>query len=94
MSVWKAEKLSSKSGISAFSAQGSRGIKLAAQVGAVKIYVAVVEALREKKKTRWIIKIDGFLSFTPPWMLMYFFVGFLESHHVYDQTRGTGIVFS
>jgi hypothetical protein len=27
-------------------------------------------------------------------MLMYFFARFLESHHVYDQTRGIGIVFS
>jgi hypothetical protein len=27
-------------------------------------------------------------------MLMYFFAGFLESHHVYDQTQGTSIVFS
>jgi hypothetical protein len=45
------------------------------------------------------MKIDGFLSFTPPlpWMLMYFgpFLHvFFESHPVYDQTRGTGAVFS
>jgi hypothetical protein len=31
-------------------AQGSRGIILAVQVGAVKIYVAEVEALRKKRK--------------------------------------------
>jgi hypothetical protein len=35
--------------ISAFNAQGSRGIIVAVQVGAVKIYVATVEALKEKK---------------------------------------------
>ncbi len=37
---------------------------------------------------------ETILSFTSPLMLMYIFAGFLESHHVYDQTRGTGIVFS
>jgi hypothetical protein len=30
--------------------QGSRGIIVAVQVGAVKIYVAVVEALRKKER--------------------------------------------
>jgi len=38
-------KLSTKSWISGFNAQGSRGIIVAVQVGAVKIYVAAVEAL-------------------------------------------------
>jgi hypothetical protein len=33
----------------AFNAQGSRVIIIAAQVGAVKIYVAAVEALRKKQ---------------------------------------------
>jgi hypothetical protein len=37
--------------ISAFNAQGSRGIIVPVQVGAVKIYVAAVEALRKKEKT-------------------------------------------
>jgi hypothetical protein len=32
-------------------AQGSRGVIVAVQVGAVKIYVAAVEALRKKRKT-------------------------------------------
>jgi hypothetical protein len=36
--------------ISAFNAQGSRGIIVAVQVGAVKIYVAAVEALRKKER--------------------------------------------
>jgi hypothetical protein len=36
---------------SAFNAQGSRVIIVVVQVGAVKIYVAAVEALRKKKKT-------------------------------------------
>jgi hypothetical protein len=35
----------------AFDAQGSRGIIVAVQVGAVKIYVAALEALRKKEKT-------------------------------------------
>jgi hypothetical protein len=44
-------KLSTKCSISAFNAQGSRGIIVAVQVGAVKINVAAVEALREEPKT-------------------------------------------
>jgi hypothetical protein len=38
-----------------------------------------VDALRKKERqgeTEVTIKIDGFLSFTPRWMLMYFFAGF------------------
>jgi hypothetical protein len=68
-------KLSTKRWIPAFNAQGSRGIIVAVQVGAVKIYVAAVEAAQEKRKTGWnwgTIKIDGFLSFTRRWMLLYF----------------------
>jgi hypothetical protein len=37
--------------MSPFHAQGSRGVIVAVQVGAVKIYVAAVEALRKKRKT-------------------------------------------
>jgi hypothetical protein len=33
--------------------QGSRGIIVAVQVGAVKIYVAAVEALRKNEKAGW-----------------------------------------
>jgi hypothetical protein len=39
------------------------------QVGALKIHVTAVEALRKKERqddTQETIKIDGFLSFTPP----------------------------
>jgi hypothetical protein len=43
-------KLSTKRRVSAFNAQGSRGIIVAVQVGAVKIYVAGVEALRKKER--------------------------------------------
>jgi len=43
-------KLSTKCLISAFNAQGSRGIVVAGQVGAVKIYVAAVEPLRKKER--------------------------------------------
>ncbi len=45
-------KLGTKCWISAFNAQGSRGIIVAVQVGAVKMYVAEVEALR-KNESRW-----------------------------------------
>ncbi len=71
-------KLTTKCWIPAFSAHGSRGIIVAVQVGAVKIYVAAaVEALRKKRKTGVKLrKIDGFLSFNPSWMLMYLFAGF------------------
>jgi len=37
---------------SAFNAQGSRVIIVVVQIGAVKIYVAAVEALRKKRKDR------------------------------------------
>jgi hypothetical protein len=53
---------------SAFDAQGSRVIIVVVQLGAVKIYVAVVEALRKKERqdeTQFTTKIDGFLSFIP-----------------------------
>ncbi len=40
-----------KCGNSAFNAQGSRVIIVVVLVGAVKIYVAAVEALRQKGKT-------------------------------------------
>jgi hypothetical protein len=48
------------------------------QLGAVKIYVAAVEALRKKERqdeTQFTTKIDGFLSFIPRLVLMYFFAG-------------------
>jgi hypothetical protein len=67
---------------SAFNAQVSGGIIVAVQVGAVKIYVAAVEALRKKERqgeTQETIKNDCFMSFKTPrpsWVLMYFFAGF------------------
>jgi len=54
---------------SALNAQGSRLIIIIVQLRAVKIYVVGVEALREKERqdeTQFTTKIDGFLSFTPP----------------------------
>jgi hypothetical protein len=39
-------------------------------------------------ETQFTTKVDGFLSFIPSWMLMYFFAGI--SHPVYDQTQGSG----
>jgi hypothetical protein len=45
-----------------------RVIIVVLHAGALKIYVAKVEALKKKKKqdeTQFIIKIDGFQNFTP-----------------------------
>ncbi len=79
---------------SAFNAQGSRGTTVAVRVGVVKIYVAAVEALRKKKSVLMVFSVSPCLSFSPPWMLMYFFAGLKKkSHPVYDQTQGTGAVF-
>jgi hypothetical protein len=47
----------------------------------MKIYVAAVETLRKKEsqdETQFTTKIDGFLSFTPPSMRVYFFAGLFE----------------
>jgi hypothetical protein len=54
---------------SAFNAQVLRLIIVVVQLGAVKIYVAAVEALTKKERqgeTQFTTKIDGFLSFIPP----------------------------
>ncbi len=51
-----------KSWNSTFNAQGSRLIIVVVQLGAVKIYVAAVEALRKKERedeTQFTTKIDG-----------------------------------
>jgi hypothetical protein len=53
---------------SAFNAKGSRVIIVVVQVGAVKIYVAAVDALKKNERqdeTQFTTKIDGFLSFYP-----------------------------
>jgi hypothetical protein len=53
----------------AFNAQGLRLIVVVVQLGAVKIYVPAVEALRKKERQdepQFTTKIDGFLSFIPP----------------------------
>jgi len=60
--------LSMKCCNSAFNAQGSRLNIVVVQCGAVKIYVATMEALRKKGRqdeTQFPTKIDGFLSFIP-----------------------------
>jgi hypothetical protein len=75
----------------------SRIIIIVVQVGAPKIYVAAVDALRKKERydeTQFATKVDGFWSFTSCGMLMYFLVAFFESHLVYDQTQGSGAVSS
>ncbi len=60
--------LSMKCWNSAFNAQGSRVTIIVVLVGAVKKYVATVEALREKERedeTQFITKIDGKTSLGP-----------------------------
>ncbi len=50
------------------------------QVGAVKIYVAAVKALRKKERqdeTQFITKIDGFLSFNN---LLFLFILVYKRH--------------
>ncbi len=71
-------QLGMKCWYSTFNAQDSRLIIVVVQLGAVKISVAAVEVLRKKKRqdgTQFTTKIDGFLSFIPYWMLVYFFEG-------------------
>jgi hypothetical protein len=73
-------QLSLKCWNSAFNAWDLRLIKVVVQLGAVKTYVAAVEALRKKERqdeTQFTTKIDGFLSFIPRWILMYLLVVFL-----------------
>jgi hypothetical protein len=63
---------------STFNAQGSRGIIVVVQVGAVKIYVAA-EALRKKERgdeTQFTTEIDGLTSLGPQ---LFRFVKFLFS---------------
>jgi hypothetical protein len=76
---------------SAFNAQGLRLIIVVVQLGAV-------EAFRKKERqdeTQFTTKIDCFLSFIPRWMLMYLFVcWFFFNLTVYDQTQGSGAMFS
>jgi hypothetical protein len=75
-------QLTTKCWNSAFIPQGSRLIIVIVEVRGVKIYVAAVEALRKMERqdeTQFITKIDGFLSFNPRWMLMYFFAGFSKN---------------
>jgi len=58
---------------SAFNAQGSRVIIIVVQVGAVKIYVAAVEALRKKERqdeTQFTTKIGGTTSLGPSYFLL------------------------
>jgi hypothetical protein len=58
---------------SAFNAQGSRLIIVVVQVGAVKIYVAEVEALRKKERqdeTQFTTKIGGKTSLGPSYFIL------------------------
>jgi len=58
---------------SPFNAQGSRVIIVIVQVGAVKIYVAAVEALRKKERrdeTQCTTKIGGKTSLGPSYFVL------------------------
>ncbi len=71
-------KLGTKCWISALNAQGSRGIIVAMQVWAVKIYVAAVEALWKKERqgeTQEPSKLMVFWVSPCPWMLRCFLAG-------------------
>jgi hypothetical protein len=68
----------------AFNAQGSRGIIVAVHVGAM-------EAFRKKEREGETQKSIKF----PPSPPQTFFAGFLiKFHPLYDQTQGSGAVFS
>jgi hypothetical protein len=57
----------------ASNAQGSRVIIVVVQVGALKIYVAAVEALRKKERrdeTQFITEIGGKSSLGPSYFLL------------------------
>jgi hypothetical protein len=56
-----------------FNAQGSRIIIAVVQIGAVKIYVAVVKALREKERgdeTQFTTKIGGKTGLGPHYFIL------------------------
>jgi hypothetical protein len=58
---------------SAFNAQGSRVIIVVVQVGAVKTYVAAVQALQKKEtqdETQFTTKISGTTSLGPIYFLL------------------------
>jgi len=58
---------------SAFNAQGSRVIIVVVQVGAVKIYVTAVEALRKKERgdeTQFTTKIGEKTSLGPSYVVL------------------------
>jgi hypothetical protein len=79
---------------SAFNVQGSRVIIIAAvQVGAVKIYMQHHCRRSGKRKDKMKLNL---LSPTPPLLNanVLIFRVFEKSHPVYDQTQGSGSVFS
>jgi hypothetical protein len=70
---------------SAFNAQGSRVIVVVVQVGAVKISVAAVQALRKKKtqdETQFTTKIGGKNSFV--WVPVISFCKILNPSYTFD----------
>jgi hypothetical protein len=58
---------------SAFNAQGSKVIIVVVEVGAVKIYVVVVDSLRKKERgdeTQFTTKIGGKISLGPSYFVL------------------------
>jgi hypothetical protein len=88
-------KLSNEWRVLTFNVQGSRGFIVDVQVGAVKTYLAAVEALRKKERQgetqepRWSSKVHSSSNANVLFCRIFF-----ESHPEYDQTQGTGAVFS
>jgi hypothetical protein len=83
--------------MSAFNAQGSRGIIVAGQVGALKMSVAAVETFTKKERqgeTQELSKLMVFSVYPPLNANVLFCRVLFESHPVYDQTQGTGAAFS
>ncbi len=81
---------------STFNAQGSRLLIIIVHVKAVIIYVTIVEEFMKKERhneIQFTTKIDGFLSFTPHWILMFFSYIFLISPHLWSNSRFWCCVF-
>jgi hypothetical protein len=76
--------LSMKCRNSAFNAQGSKVIIMAVQVGAVKIYVAAVEALRKKRKVRMKLNLPPKLVGKLVWVPVILFCKIFIPSHAFD----------
>jgi hypothetical protein len=81
---------------STFNAQGSRLLIIIVHVKTMRIYVTIVEVFMKKERRdeiQFTTKIDGFLSFTPRWILMFFSYIFLISPQLWSNSRFWSCVF-